>query len=69
MKEKTICTNSTSGFLEINYQNCPHLLPCGICEHTNKYCPVQGYSPSVSFPDITWTTYTEGDKKDDKRGI
>ena len=36
----------------IYQQNCPHFLPCGICERTNKMCPLNGWR---SFEPV-WTT-------------
>ncbi len=46
-------TGATSGFIQtIHEQGCVHLLPCGICERTNKYCPIHGWSN----PTVTWTT-------------
>ena len=34
--------------------NCQHRLPCGICELTNKKCPLCWTS---NEPYVTWTTY------------
>ena len=55
MKEKlNKLETPTSGYIEFypyKENNCVHMLPCGICEITNKYCPLRNMSP-------TWTTIT-----------
>ena len=64
-------TSFTSGKIEYyqeypfyphNNENCSHLLPCGICDRTNAFCPLHGaarpYEP-------TWTTSSIGGKKND----
>lgn len=48
----------TSATLNINWDNiinhkCPHLLPCGVCEITNKMCPLNGWN------DLKWTISTD----------
>lgn len=37
---------------EFNHENCLYRLPCGICERTNKMCPLQksGYSIDYTRP-------------------
>ena len=47
--------------------NCPHLLPCGICEKTNRYCPLKNSEPSWLSTKITDTmniSYCEEKKND-----
>ena len=56
MDEKTNkIGDATSGYLETYQTGCIHLLPCGICERTNKYCPIYH---NWGNPTITWTTTT-----------
>lgn len=63
--EKQISTtgNTTGFYQEYPYFNttCSHLLPCGICDRTNTFCPIHGTRPY----EPTWTTNSIGDKKND----
>ena len=35
---------------EFNHENCLYRLPCGICERTNKMCPLKSdYSAGYSY--------------------
>lgn len=30
----------------VYHSECPHLLPCGVCERTNNICPLHGWQKS-----------------------
>lgn len=42
----------------INYK-CSHLLPCGVCEITNKMCPLNNWKPSWSVNDVATMATSE----------
>ena len=64
IEKQTSVTGDTIGFYQgYPYFNtpCSHLLPCGICDRTNAFCPIHGAKPY----EPTWSTSSIGGKKND----
>ena len=51
----------TSGSSRVTAHLCPHRLPCGVCERTNRMCPLEGWYDSP----VVWSTNTSGGIKND----
>ena len=47
------------------YSNsCQYRLPCGICERTNKQCPLLSWGPTWSMKDIYYTSTSTNPEHD-----
>lgn len=46
LEQQTSVTANYTGYPVYYPQKCSHLLPCGICERTNKPCPLTASEPT-----------------------